>query len=65
MMHNAKGKVDDILRKPKEKRLEQKNDNGLKDYFKTISARTLQEYQKLEDIEDTNTKINVGGVDIN
>ena len=65
MIDNAKKRIDEILRKPKEKKLDQLIDKELKEYFKVISARTLQDYQKLEGIEDTNNKINIGGIDIN
>ena len=65
MIENAKERVDEILRKPKEKRLDPLINKELKEYFKVISARTLQDYQKLEGIEDNNSKINIGGIDIN
>ena len=65
MIDNAKERVDEILKKPKEKILDPLIDKELREYFKFISARTLQDYQKLEGIEDDNNKINIGGIDIN
>jgi trimethylamine--corrinoid protein Co-methyltransferase len=63
IISRAKEKVDKILNTQKGPELSDDIEKKLKEYFKVISARTYDEYRKLEGMEDSEEKIDLTSSD--
>ena len=62
MFERAHEKIEEILNEPIESKLTKVIESELKEYYKIISDRTLEDYKKNEGMGDSEVKINVLGI---
>ncbi|MBD3253553.1 MAG: hypothetical protein GF383_00590 [Candidatus Lokiarchaeota archaeon] len=64
IMANAKRKVDSLIKSYKRPELDLEIEKKIKEYTKKVASRTLEDYRRSEGMEDKNTSIEIGGINL-
>ncbi len=65
IMNKAKSLVHQILQQERDSKLSEPVDKELKNYYKLIASRSLEDYIKSEDLEGGAENVNIGGIKLN